>query len=272
MEIRLPPHGPALSHASWWKGIAGCLPFHGIVLVAAAGLKLFYRRAGADDLAWILAPTARVTELLSEIHFDREARSGWISHPHRLILGPGCAGVNFLTIAFLVLSLPFLHRFKSRVARGAWLGGSFGVAFLLAVATNSLRIVAAARLYEMDIYGGWITPERLHRLAGIVLYAVSLMLAYSAVESLVPPAAAHRDKRPIPAALVPLAGYLAVTLGVPLAGRATGQGSPGFLEHAAWVLLICLILATVAWGLGRVLHRRGEGGPPRRHESRGTRC
>lgn len=248
--------------------VTACLPFYGIALGAAAGLKLLYRRAGADDLAWILGPTAWLTGRLSGMHFEHEAHGGWISHSHRLILGPGCAGVNFMTLAFLVLTLPFLLRLESAARRSVWLLAGLALSFLLAVGTNSLRIVAAAHLYEMDLYGGWMSPGMLHRLAGIVLYAVSLLLAYLGVERLVPPAAESWRDRPVPPAWVPLSGYLALTLGVPLAGRAWRQNPASFTEHAACVLAVCLILAAVAW-----LARRATGARPAgSHESRTRGC
>lgn len=247
------------------------LPFYAAALATAAGLKLGYRRAGADDLAWILAPTARLAGLLSGMRFEHEDRSGWISHTDRLILGPGCAGVNFMTIAFLVLTVPFLHRLGSMAARGIWLGAGFILSFLLAIVTNALRIVAAAQLYEIDLQGAWMSAEGLHRLLGIILYSVSLVLAYLVVERLIPPAAESWRNRPVPPAWVPLAGYLAVTLGVPLAGRAWRPDPAAFLEHAGYVLAVCLILAAAAWGMRRSLRRR-EAETAAGGESRGARC
>ncbi|HEU5179305.1 MAG TPA: hypothetical protein VFW45_00815, partial [Candidatus Polarisedimenticolia bacterium] len=147
-------------------------------------------------------------------------------------------------------------------------GAGIVLSFLLAVGTNALRIVAAAHLYEMDLYGRWITPEMLHRLAGIVLYAVSLLLAYLAVERMIPPAAGSWRERPVPPAWVPLAGYLTLTLGVPLAGRAWRQDPAAFREHAACVSLVCLILAAVVWSV----HRAAGARPPGSHESRAGRC
>ncbi len=250
------------------KSTALCGPFYGIALGAAAGLKLFYRRAGADDLAWILAPTAWLTERLSGIHFEHEAHGGWISHSHRLILGSACAGVNFMTIAFLVLTLPFLLRLKGMLRRAVWLVACVALSFLLAVGTNALRIVAAARLYDMDLQAGGMSAAGLHRLLGIVLYAVSLVLAYLVVERMVPPAPESWRDRPVPPAWVPLAGYLALTLGVPLAGRAWRQDPASFLEHAACVLLVCLTLAALAW----VGHRENGARPAGSPESRARRC
>src|SRR5262249_2078951 len=87
-----------------------------------------------------------------------------------------------------------------------------------------------------DIYGNWITPEEMHRLAGIVIYYASLLSLYVAVD-------AHVGAR---ASIVyPLIWYLSISIGVPLIGRMLVQNSSGFAVHASWVLAVALFLTAV---------------------------
>jgi len=242
-----------------WSSAAGWICLYGSGLLIALGLKAFYSRAGADELTWILAPTAHLAELLTGDPFQRESRAGWISHSHRMILGPGCAGVNFLIIAFAAFFFSFAGKFKRPAGRCAWLAISLSGAYVLTLATNSLRIVAAIQLHEMDIYRGWITPQRVHRAEGVVVYCVALLLGYLIVERSLARLGAPMLRRPSFSPWIPLGWYLGLALGVPLATRAYRGGEGPFLEHSALVLLICLSLALILRAPRMVGH--GGAGP-----------
>ena len=232
------------SHQGWSAAI-GWLSLYGAGFLVALSLKLFYSRAGADELSWILAPTSLLAELLTGDHFQREPRAGWISHSGRMILGPSCAGVNFLIIAFSAFFFSFVGRLKSPAGRGLWLLTSLGGAYVLTLATNTLRIIAAIRLHEMDIYGGLLTPQRVHRAEGTVVYCIALLLGYLFAERALARFGALPPGRPAFSPWVPLGWYVGMALGVPLLVRAYRGGDGPFVEHAALVLLVCLSLALV---------------------------
>src|SRR5262245_31291427 len=160
------------------REIARIAPYYALGLLVAFTLKLHYSHAGADSLGWILGPTCRLAGLLAGISLEREPGIGWIAREHRMIVGPACAGVNFLIVAFSCLFFSFVHRLKAAAARGAWLAGSLAAAFLLAVGTNSLRLVAAIRLREAGIGVGLLAPGEIHRLEGTVIYCLAILLAF----------------------------------------------------------------------------------------------
>jgi exosortase K len=246
-----------------WREIVRALPFYGAGFLLVLALKYQYRRATVDDLDWILRPTAGVAELLSGIRFEREAHAGWINHPHRIILAAGCAGVNFLIVAYSTLFFSFLHRFGSAAGRGVWLATSLGISLLLTIGTNALRILGAIHLYESDLHGALLTPERVHRAAGTMVYCLSLLLAYLTAERLFRRRDAARASGGRAASpLVPLAWYVTFTLGVPLLDRAFLADPGRFLEHAAQVVSTCALLfaGVLLWRAGcRGLPRRGDG-------------
>src|SRR5262249_11368023 len=118
----------------------------------ALGLKAFYSRAGATELLWTLAPSAWLARFVGGIDLVYEQGAGFISHTHRMVVGPACAGVNFLILCFLCLYFSFARHFSSKLR---WLVYSLLASFGAAVAANSLRIFLSAHLWDADIYGPW---------------------------------------------------------------------------------------------------------------------
>ena len=240
------------------KKIVPILPLYGAGIVVAGALKFFYSHAGPDELNWILGPTTRFVEILSGIHFEREFRVGWISHSGRMIVGPSCAGLNFLIIAFSTLLFTLGHRHGGLKARSAWLAASLGMAYLLAIAANALRILVAIILFDANIYGGFVTPERVHRVEGVMVYSLSLLLFFLALERtawLWGP----RKERWTSSPLVPLVWYLSITIGVPLLNRAYLSDPSAFLEHAVSVVSIGLAIAlagvSLRWAVTKIGYR-----------------
>src|SRR6476646_201166 len=76
-----------------------------LVLAAAAALKQFYSTASANELRWVLWPTSRLTELVTGTHFTFEPYAGYMSSDRGFLIASACAGINFLIMAFLMLSL-----------------------------------------------------------------------------------------------------------------------------------------------------------------------
>ncbi len=141
-----------------------------LVVLIALGLKYHYSRAGSDALIWILAPTATLVELTGGTPFEYEAQAGFVNSDQRIIIAPSCAGVNFLIIAFCMAAFCGLHLFRRQVHKLLWLAASGLNAYFLTIVVNTLRINLSIYMYQLDIYGDWFTPARMHRLTGIVIY------------------------------------------------------------------------------------------------------
>jgi exosortase K len=214
-----------VARRSW---IAGCS-----AIGLALGVKGFYAQAGADQLLWVLAPSAWLAARLGGIDLVYERGAGFISHTHHLVVGPSCAGVNFLVICFLCLYFSFARHFA---ATWRWFLSAIAISFAGTIAANSLRIFLSAHLWNADFYREWLTQEDMHRLAGIVIYYASLLTLYVTVESRI----GARSYR-----MTPLVWYLAISLGIPLAGRLVIGAAPGFAGHAVWVAGVALLLTLV---------------------------
>jgi exosortase K len=210
---------------------------------AAYGLKAYFSAANADALQWVLAPTCWLAGHLGGIVFVYEPGAGFISHTERLVVGLACSGLNFLIICFAALFFSLAHRFEGAWRRVAWLVGCFGLAYVATILVNAARVIIAAHLYHLPLEGGFLTPARLHRLMGTVLYCVALVALHRLADR-------WTDARPTaqPGAtwLVPLACYLGLTLVVPLARHPSLGGDARFLEHAAFVVGTLLAIGALA--------------------------
>ncbi len=234
--------------------------FYILALVVALGLKHHYSQAGSDDLVWILRPIAGLVEHISGIPFESEANTGFVNRGYGIIIAPSCAGINFLIMAFCMAVFSGIHVIKHCGAKLLWLAASLVCAYILAVAVNTLRIIAAIYSYNADVYFGWFTPARIHRLEGIVIYFFFLCLFYMIIIKAVhrirhgtgrKKAAAPRygyckinSFRWTCSGLIPLFWYVLVVLGVPLFTGAFQENANRFKEHSGMV--ICTSFAVLA--------------------------
>jgi len=230
--------------------------FFFLVLVFAAGLKYHYSEAGSEDLVWILRPTAALVERISGIPFEQEALKGFVSYARRIVIAPACAGVNFLIVAFCMAAFSGLYHIAHQRLRCLWLAGSLAAAYGLTVFVNAVRIVLSIYSYDADIYSGWLTPERMHRLEGVVIYFFFLCLFYriiTAVCLLIGTAAKQNEASRAaaelapwkPTVLVPFFWYALVTLALPALNGAFVRNQVRFSEHATMIISGCLAVGLV---------------------------
>lgn len=207
-----------------------------VVLLCAYALKLHYSSASANQLRWILAPTAALVEMVSGTSFEFESHAGYISSDRSFLIAPSCAGVNFLLAAFLMLSARKLLRGRSQESDCAFIPAAAVIAYLVTLVANTVRIVVALRMGRLAEIGG-LSPYQLHRVEGILVYFGFLLLLYAASEKLIDGKASGLLRQ----SLFPLLAYYATMLGIPLVNGGYRQGA-GFWEHSAFVLLIPLLL------------------------------
>ena len=236
-----------------------------IGLLLALGLKYHYSRAGSDELLWILSPTARLVEFASGIPFEYEANTGFVSRGYRTIIAPSCAGINFLIVAFCMAMFSGIHTVRRLWAKLSWLTTSFLSAYFLTVGVNAIRIIVSIFSFNADIYFGWMTPQRVHRLEGIVIYFFFLCLFYMIIVKVI-----HQLTRKtggkkqaiighncgvtyylrwVWAGLIPLFWYTFVTLGVPLLNGAYHMNAARFTEHGGMVLAASLAVLGVIFSI-----------------------
>jgi exosortase K len=243
-----------------------------IALLAAAGLKYYYSQARSDGLAWMLGPTAGLVEYISGISFEKEADTGFISHTHQIIIAPACAGVNFFIIAFCMAVFSGIHHIEHKPRKFLWLAASAASAYLLTIFVNATRIIVSIYFYTTDIYSEWITPERVHRLEGTLIYFFFLCLFYTIMKKglnhcswsravkgragLTRASTRSEYYRWACAGWIPLFWYGLVTVVAPLANGAYRDNGARFAEHIWMVISGCLMVVAaiflfqLVWHLG----------------------
>jgi exosortase K len=216
-------------------------------MLAAYSLKLSYSRAAAEDLAWILGPTARAVGWLRGETLTLSPGAGcagWIPPDGSYVIAPACAGVNFMILVLTVAVLGFAHRLRSSRQRLSWWIGSLFGAYILTIAVNTLRILAAVELYRVGPVT-WLTREQEHRLLGTVLYLGALWGVFAVLDRFTAQGGARSR---LAAALLVPGAYLGMTVVVPLVnGHSGGQ----YAEHVMMVSLATLAIGVLMIGRKR---------------------
>jgi len=150
------------------------------VVVAAAviawGLKRHYAQASADDLIWVLAPTAQLAGIVTGTTFTMIPGEGYLSRERLFLIEKSCAGVNFIIAAFGMLTLARLPHARWPLAAARQLAISLSAAYGAAVVVNAARIAIAMWLADHPV--AMLTPDDVHRVEGIVVYFGGLLLLY----------------------------------------------------------------------------------------------
>ena len=148
----------------------------GIALAVALVIagKHAIREASADELGWLLAPTARCVSALTGSHFVREAGVGYIDRSITVEIASVCAGVHFMLAAILALALGWYRHMQSWRTMAQRLVGVVAVAYLATILINTLRIVTAIAMHAHDLGG-----SELHRLEGVLVYLGGLCALYA---------------------------------------------------------------------------------------------
>ena len=246
--------------------------FYTGALAFSYALKSHYSTAGPEDLLWILAPAAHLTELVFGIPFEFESGAGYVCLRHGVVIAPACAGVNFLIMCFSTAMFPFLHRLRDTRAKWFWFFGAVVGAYAFALGINAFRIFLSVRIFEAG-FSGWLCDPRLfdhqemHRIAGILTYLSALCVLYGTAGKINAALVRFFGRRrqtgeridrsprsglfPNPA---PFIVYLLLAIAVPLLNSGLKKQAPLFPEHCATVVSLCLVVFA-AWSLARIAFR-----------------
>jgi len=235
----------------------------GLAVLVMLLLKCHYSLATATQLDWILRPTAKLVSWFTSAHLVPEIGVGHVDFVKGIIVAPGCAGVNFMIIAFGLTAFYGLHHIRRLPSQLAWLPLALAAAYGLTLMVNAIRIALSMTLYDANIYTGWLTVARVHRLTGVGLYFSALWLYFLGLQQVVAifcryfARQKHHKHIHTPGWWV-WSSYLLVALGVPLVNLAWQNGSAAFQEHCVTVLIACsafwaLIVTTSR--LLKMLHR-----------------
>ncbi|MFZ2633968.1 MAG: exosortase K [Desulfosalsimonadaceae bacterium] len=235
--------------------------------IVAVGLKDQFSRAASDDLLWILGPTAGLVEWISGLSFIYDPSAGFVNMVNGIAIAPACSGVNFMIIAYAMSFFSFVGHYDG-MGRWLWLILTLSCAYFLTIAVNSIRIGLSIESITHGIHLGWLTPERIHRIEGVVVYFFFLSLYYLGMKGL---PRIHDDRRGkfnrsrqgaeriAFTGMGPLVWYLLVALVVPvLTGNFREQGGR-FVEHGVVVVVSCALVLCLLHFIRRLLWPRTGG-------------
>jgi exosortase K len=222
-----------------------------LALMVMLILKGHYSIATADQLIWMLAPTARLTAWLTSAHPVWEPGTGYVDFGRGIIIAPACAGINFMIMAFGLAALCGLLRIRRLAPLLAWLVLALAGVYGLALTVNAARIAISMALYQASTHWGWFTVDRVHRLAGIGVYLCALGLFFKALAPIINTYCIRfdspsRPERPALPTWLPLGWYLLGAVGVPTANLLFRNPAAGYGEHCITVILAALALYTSA--------------------------
>lgn len=218
-------------------------------------LKLHYSTATAEHLRWILGPTAFLTSLFTAANPVWEGGIGYADFAHGIIVAPGCAGINFMIMAFGFAALCGLYHHKSPKSRIMWIVFALVASYGIALVVNTGRIALSMHLYGADIHYGWFTAQRVHRIAGVILYFSALWIFIIAARDAARFTAGRIKRRAADqgsglVAWMILGWYLIGAIGVPLINGAWKDGPAAFLEHSLTVgsVALAILLGSIILG------------------------
>jgi exosortase K len=167
--------------------IGGCsvkrkLCFVAVVALIVWGMKRHYADARAEDLWWILSPTARLVGAITGIRFVLQPGEGFFSREHLFLIDKSCAGINFMIAAFGMSACVLRHRVGSCLSGARALGVSLLASYSAAVPVNAARITIAMWLAAHSLTPSGLSPGQIHRLEGIAVYFGGLVLLYELVQ------------------------------------------------------------------------------------------
>jgi exosortase K len=147
-------------------------------VLAIWGMKRYYADARADDLWWILNPTARLVGGITGAAFALEPGTGYLSRERLFVIEKSCAGINFMIAAFGMLAFVLRRHVKSCVSCAAVLTISVLASYSVAVLVNTARISIAMWLAGHSLTVSRLTAAQVHRLEGVMVYFGGLMLVH----------------------------------------------------------------------------------------------
>lgn len=255
----------------------------GAVLALCLLFKWSMADADALRLDWILKPTSAIVSLFTGMDFISLDGLGYFNAENAVLIAPACSGINFFVILLATGGCLAVLLIQTTARRLLFMPFIAALAFIFTLAVNTARILIAIELYRHVSGAGLFTPERLHRVEGVVVYYVCLclfaMLVSRMLRAQTAVHGAHRKQSAGPSlpghfkVFLPLGCYLLFTLGVPLANGAAVKAPALFAEHSLTVLALSTAISLALYRLWRKKVRiPRSGGGSHDHETPNTHC
>jgi exosortase K len=153
-----------------------------LTIALALCIKLFYSTAGPDDLVWILYPTTALVKAFTSISFLFDPNKGYVALGSTVVIGPGCAGLNFYVIALCMSTFSFIKRFNKH--KLYWFLAFVLITYVVTFCVNAFRIVGGIMLLELGESMNFAVTGTLHSAQGTLFYFVFLIAYFVALRAI----------------------------------------------------------------------------------------
>lgn len=154
-----------------------------LTIMLSLSVKLFYSTAGPGELKWILFPTTALVEAFTSISFLFDPGKGYVAVDRLVVIGPGCAGLNFFVIALCMCVFSFIGQYERN--KVCWFIGFILLTYVVTLLVNASRIVAGIMLLEMGGHMGFDVSGTVHAAQGTLFYFFFLIVYFVSLRALV---------------------------------------------------------------------------------------
>jgi len=154
------------------------VPFYLAALFLFIALKLWFSAAGVNDLAFLIKPANKFTELTMGSQSVYVSDSGYYHEKLNIIIGKSCCGYNYFIMCFLLFSYLFIKYSGKPLYKALSIILSVIITYLLTIFVNTSRIFISIIAFNQT---SQILPDyqgMIHRAIGIFTYLSFLALAY----------------------------------------------------------------------------------------------
>ena len=159
------------------------IPYYLTAIVFFVLLKFGFTNADANDLQFLLAPTAKLVGILTGSQAVYLPENGYYYENLNIVIEKSCSGFNFWVLCFLVFVYLGLKYFDKHLHKILTIATALFGAYLLTIFANTSRIVASIVVRNQTV---GIFPDKqplIHETVGITTYFSLLVLTYFLIEN-----------------------------------------------------------------------------------------
>lgn len=148
-------------------------------------MKFLFSVANTDDLAFLLYPTNKLIEILTNSNSFYDVNLGHYHSHLNILINKSCSGSNFWIICLLMLSFLALNFFKSNPYKILSLIAAIAISYLITIFVNTSRIFVSVTLEKQLNPFLNIDNHLVHEAIGITTNLSFLILTYYIIEKLI---------------------------------------------------------------------------------------
>lgn len=149
-----------------------------LLLLAAFGLKWWYRTATIEELGFVLRPVVTLVGLVTGESWTFSSEEGYFFPTLHVLVDRSCSGVNFFVITSATFAFIVLKNANGGCARPLFALVAAIAAYALTILANTGRILVMIRLDHLQLH----PSPRVHEAIGAFFFLFALLLATLALD------------------------------------------------------------------------------------------